>query len=459
MTHPYIPSTAPEEKAAMLREIGVDSVEELFQPIPDALRLHRPLQVPPAIPSEAMLERHVARILAQNENCVDNLNFMGAGCYQHYVPAVVDEIVNRPEFLSGYAGEPYEDHGRFQMLFEYQSLMAELLDMDVVNVPAIDGAQAAATAVRMAARITGRRVALVSEAILPDKLLVMRNYCAPDVDLVVVPVAASGLTDLAAIQARMDDSVACVYYDTPSYLGLVEEQGDLLAEACHAAGALLVVGVDPITLGALETPAAFGADILCGDIQTLGVHMQGGGGHGGFIATRDEPRFVLEYPSRLFGITNTVYPGEYGFGDVAYDRTSFADREHAKEYVGTQAALWGIAAGVFLALHGPEGMKELGEAMIERARYAATRMAGLPGVSVRYADRLFAKEFVVDFSGTGKSVADLNASLRKSGIFGGVDLTGWKAEFAGCALYCMTEIHTKEDIDALVAALAAAIAE
>ena len=168
---------------------------------------------------------------------------------------------------------------------------------------------------------------------------------------------------------------------------------------------------------------------------------------------------MLEYPSRLFGITNTVYPGEYGFGDVAYDRTSFADREHAKEYVGTQAALWGIAAGVFLALHGPEGMKELGEAMIERARYAATRMAGLPGVSVRYADRLFAKEFVVDFSGTGKSVADLNASLRKSGIFGGVDLTGWKAEFAGCALYCMTEIHTKEDIDALVAALAAAIAE
>ena len=144
---------------------------------------------------------------------------------------------------------------------------------------------------------------------------------------------------------------------------------------------------------------------------------------------------------------------------MAYDRTSFHDREHAKEYVGTQAALWGIAAGVFLALHGPEGMRELGEAMIERARYAATRIAELPGVSVRYADRLFAKEFVVDFSGTGKSVADIHAALRASGIFGGVDLTGWKAGMEGCALYCVTEIHTQEDIDALVAALAAVIAE
>jgi len=452
--HPYIPNSVPEVQAEMLREIGAASVEELYATIPERLRLKRAMNLPEPLLSEVELKKHVEAVLSRNTSCRDYLSFLGGGCSQHDVPAVCDEINQRSEFLTAYAGEPFEDHGRFQALFEYESLMGELLDMDVVNVPTFDGAQAASTSIRMASRITGRSHVLVSDTVSPDRLLVIRNYCRSDLKIEAVrhcPV--TGRVDLKDLKGKISKATAAVYFENPSYLGCVDDQGEKISDLIHRAGGISVVAVDPISLGVIEPPSHYGADIVCGDIQPLGIHMHFGGGHGGFIATRDEERFVREYPSRLFGIEETAVEGEYGFGDVLYERTSFADRDKSKEFVGTAAALWGITAGVYLSLMGPKGMQEIGKSIMQKSQYAAKRLWELRGASLSFPEAVFFKEFVVDFNKTGKSVKTINAALLREKIFGGVDLSEQFPEMGQAALFCVTEIHTKEEIDRLAESL------
>ena len=452
--YPYIPNSVPVVKRRMLEEVGAQSTDEFFEDVPEKLRLRKRMNLPEPLLSEYALKRHVEGILVRNKTCGEYLSFLGAGCWQHYVPAVCDEVNQRGEFLTAYAGEPYDDHGRFQALFEYASMMGELLDMDVVNVPTYDGLQAAATSIRMASRITGRRQVLVSGTIGPDTLSKVQDYCRPGIE--VRPVgydSETGQMDLDDLTAEISSATAAVYFENPSYLGLVETHGDQIAEIAHDHGALCVVGADPISLGVLAPPVAYGADIVCGDIQPLGMHVQFGGGHAGYVATRDEEAYVMEYPSRLFGIAPTSVPGEYGFGDVAYDRTSFAVREEGKEWVGTAAALWGITAGVYLALMGPQGMAEIGEGIMARSRYAMLKIDGIDGVRAPLFQSPHFKEFVVNFDGTGKTVAEINQALLAREIFGGKDLTGEFPELGQSALYCVTEVHTKDDIDRLVGAL------
>ncbi len=454
IVYPYIPNSVPAVKQQMLEAVGAKSVDEFYQDVPDELRLKRPLDLPEPFLSEYALRRHVEGILAGNRTCQETLSFLGAGCYQHHVPAVCDEINSRGEFLTAYAGEPYEDHGRFQALFEYASMMGELLNMDVVNVPVYDGLQACATALRMAARITGRREVLVSRTVGADKLSKFRDYCEHEMAIRLIGYdRATGQLDIEEVQARISDQTAAVYFENPSYLGFLELHGDAISRLAHAHGAVCVVGVNPISLGILTPPADYGADIVCGDIQPLGMHMQFGGGQAGFIATRDEPRYVMEYPSRLFGIAPTSVPGEYGFGDVAYERTSFAVREQGKEWVGTASALWGITAGVYLALMGPQGMADLGEGIMLRARYAAAQIGQIPGVEIPFFRSPHFQEFVVNFDGTGRTVAEINEALLARGIFGGKDLGGEFPELGQSALYCVSEVHTKDDIGWLVGAL------
>ena len=422
--YPYIPNSVPDTRAWMLQQIGAQSIEELYQDVPEELRLRQGLELPEPFLSEYALKRHVEGLLARNTAAGERLSFLGAGCYQHHVPAVCDEVNRRGEFLTAYAGEPYDDHGRFQALFEYASMMGELLDMDVVNVPTYDGFQATATSLRMARRLTGRRRVLLSRTISPAKLSKVRDYLQPGIEIELVGYEGdSGQLDLAALEAALTTDTAAVYFENPSYLGFVETEGEAIAEMAHRQGALCVVGVDPISLGVLTPPAQYGADIVCGDIQPLGMHMQYGGGHGGFIASRDEEAYVMEYPSRLFGLAPTRVPGEYGFGDVAYERTSFAVREEGKEWVGTAAALWGITAGVYLALMGPQGLAELGEGIMARARYAMLRLDRVAGVRAPLFRSPHFQEFVVNFDGTGKSVAAINKALLAEGILGGQDLS------------------------------------
>lgn len=451
--HPYIPNTVPEVRDAMLKEIGLTSMEQLHDAIPDSLKLQREMDLPPAM-NEYELRRHIDGLLAKNKHGGDYLNFLGAGCWQHFIPAVCDEINQRSEFVTAYAGEPYEDHGRFQALFEYQSLLAELVDMDVVNVPTFDWAQAASTAIRMAGRITGRKIVLLPRSVDPDKAAIIRNYCTPVMDLQYVDIdQVTGRMDLNDLRSKLSDDTAAIYFENPGYLGIIEDQGAEISELAHKINAVSIVGVDPISLGVLEPPSRYGADIICGDLQPLGMHMNFGGGQAGFIATRDEEKYVMEYPSRLFGIVPTEVEGEYGFGDVAYERTSFALREKGKESVGTQTALWGITAGVYLALLGPVGMQEVASTIIQKSHYAAKQISRIPGVSLRFENGTFFKEFVVDFNDTGLTVDEINQRLMETGIFGGKDLSSSYPAWGQCALYCVTETHTQADLDRLVDAL------
>jgi len=450
IVHPYIPNSVPAVKERMLEEVGAESVDEFYEDVPDGLRLREDMNLPEPFLSEYGLRRHVEGILSKNKTCNEYLNFLGAGCWQHYVPAICDEVNQRGEFLTAYAGEPYDDHGRFQALFEYASMMGELLEMDVVNVPMYDWMQASATSILMATRITGRREVLASKTIGTDELSKIRDYCKPWIELRLIDYdPKTGQMDLSALESEASSKTAAVYFKNPSYLGFIEGKGEEISRIAHEKGAMCIVGVDPISLGVMAPPVEYGADIACGDIQPLGMHMQFGGGHAGFIATRDEERYVAEYPSRLFGIAPTSVEGEYGFGDVAYDRTSFALREEGKEFVGTATALWGITAGVYLALMGPKGMREIGEGIMQRSCYAMAKISEIEGVRAPVFRSAHFKEFVVNFDDAGKTVEEINKELLGHRIFGGKDLTREFPELGNSALYCVTEVHTKEDIDGL----------
>ena len=454
IVYPYIPNSVPAVKKRMLEDVGAKSTDDFYQDVPESVRFRGKMDLPEPLLSEYALRRHVEGIMVKNKTCREYLSFLGAGCWQHYVPAICDEVSRRGEFLTAYAGEPYDDHGRFQALFEYASMMGELLNMDVVNVPTYDGFQATATSLRMASRITGRREVLVSRTVSAGMLSKIRDYCKPAVEVKLVDYdPETGQLDLDALKAGISSATAAVYFENPSYLGFIEFHGGEISGIVHDHGALCVVGADPISVGILTPPVEYGADIVCGDIQPLGVHMQFGGGQAGYIATRDEEEYVMEYPSRLFGIAPTSVPGEYGFGDVAYERTSFAIREEGKEWVGTAAALWGITAGVYLALMGPQGMVEIGEGIMARSRYAMLEMDRIQGVQAPLFHSPHFKEFVVNFDRTDKTVADVNRALLAREIFGGKDLTAEFPELGQSALYCVTEVHTKDDIDRLVGAL------
>jgi glycine cleavage system P protein (glycine dehydrogenase) subunit 1 len=448
--YPYIPNSAPRIKREMLDAIGVTDVEDLYGAIPERLRVPGLLDLPVPLVSEYALRRHVEGTLARNENCADTLSFLGGGCWQHYVPAVCDEIVNRGEFVSAYYGDTYADHGKLQALFEYASMIGELVELDAVSLPTYDWGSAAATSICMAARITERPVAVVPASIGSERRSIVEGYCEPWVELVTIPFdPASGLLDLAELRNALSEEVACVYFEMPGFLGTIETQAEEITRLADDVGALCAVGVDPISLGVLEAPTRYGADLVCGELQSLGVHMHYGGGLAGFVASPDEERFVSEYPTFLIGVGPTSVEGEYAFGEVVWERTSYVQRGDSKEYTGTTQNLWAIAAAVYLALLGPQGLADLGRGILERARYAARRLGEIPGVRAPALSAPFFKEFVVDFAETGRTVAEINRALRERGIFGGLDLSEQYRTLGQSALFCVTEMHSQADIDRL----------
>jgi glycine dehydrogenase subunit 1 len=302
----------------------------------------------------------------------------------------------------------------------------------------------------MAARITERPIAVVPATMGAERRSIVEGYCEPWVELVTVEFEPeSGLLDLERMRQALSEEVACVYFEVPGYLGTIETRAEEIAALAHQVGALCVVGVDPISLGVLEAPTRYGADMVCGELQPLGVHMHYGGGLAGFVASPGEERFVSEYPTFLIGLGPTVSEGEYAFGEVVWERTSYVQRGGSKEYTGTTQNLWAIAAGVYLALLGPDGLAELGRGVLERARYASRRLGELPGVRAPVLSAPFFKEFVVDFGDSGRTVAEINRALRDRGIFGGHDLSAEYPVLGQSALYCITEAHTQGDIDRL----------
>jgi glycine dehydrogenase subunit 1 len=336
-------------------------------------------------------------------------------------------------------------------------MICELVGMEVSGIPTYDWGSAAGNAIRMASRITGRREALVPRNISPARLSIITNFCNPTEtgDRITIRQvdydAGTAALDIGDLERKMSDRTACVYFESPSYLGVVEVQGDEISEIAHDHGAESVVGVDPITLGVLAPPSDYGADIVCGEAQPLGIHMHAGGGLSGFIASRDEERYVGEYPLRLISITGTEREGEHGFGQCRYERTSYIARENAKDWVGTTTTLWAIAAAVYMSLMGPEGMREVGESIISRSHYAAGRLSEIGGVKIPFSG--FFKEFPVDFSATGRTVTEVNRGLLKHRIFGGRDISAEFPELGQPALYSVTEVHTQGDLDRLASTL------
>jgi len=450
-------NSAPELRQELLDAVGVADPEELFVQIPADHRLQGELRLPRALASEAELSSHLRQVLRRNVSTEDALSFLGGGVWPHHVPAVCDEIAQRTEFVTSEWGTPASDHGRNQAWFEFASQLGELLDLDFVGLPVYSWGCAAGHAIRMAARITGRGAVLIPANLDPERLAVIRTYCAPPqmerhLDVVEVAVdPATGRLDLADLRARLGDTVAAVYLETPNALGVIETEVEQAAAAARAAGAETILGVDPISLGVLAPPGRVGADIAVGSTQPLGVHMHCGGGVGGFIATRDEERYARQYPTLQVSIAPTIVPGERGFTMTLFEQSSYGSRENGRDWTGNSVYLWTVVNAVYLSLMGPHGLRELGELILQRSHYAAARLGELPGVSVRWGG--FFKELVADLSGTGRRVADVDAALRERGIFGGIDLSA-RPGLDGCLLVCVTEVHAQEDIDRLVEALA-----
>lgn len=450
-SHPWMALSAPGVVDKMLAQIGVSSVEELFEQIPADHYRTTPLDLPPALTSEMELRRDLVSRLKKNESCEDNLSFLGAGVWQHHVPAIVDEIIGRTEFATNVWGSYQSDHGRNQTWFEFSSQLGALLNLDVVQLPVYSWGCATGHAIRMAAKITGRNKVLIPQLSDPERLSVIRTYCQPQEmqsSIEVIMVAAdptSGRFDLADLKAKLGPDIAAVYFENPAYLGTIESGAADIARLARAAGAETIVGVDPSSLGVMTAPGDYGADIVTGPVQPLGVHMQCGGGAGGFIASRDEEQYVRAYNGFLVSIASTIEEGQYGFGLACPHQNSYGMREDGNDWTGNSTYLWAIAGAVYMSLLGPEGFAELGRLIVSRSRYAARLLADVPGVRIVWPDTQF-KEFVVNFDDTGKSVAQINDALRAKGIFGGKDISGEGLGVGQAALYCVTEVHCAADI-------------
>lgn len=452
MQYPYIPNSNEAVRKEMLDFIGAKSVEEIYSFIPDEVRMKKPLDIPAPFTTEQELSKHMNSILAEDSTCEENISFLGAGCYDHYVPAICDEINGRSEFLTAYSGDTYADHGKCQAFFEFSSMIGELLDLDVISFPTYDGGQAASTALMMSRRINGRSKALVPENMNPNLLSQMTCYCE-GMQLIGVKAKENGQMDLEDLKAKLDSDVAAVFIQNPCFLGFFEEQGKEIGELAHSVGAEYVVYADPSSLGITEPPADYGADISCGEIQPLGIHMSFGAGLGGYLATRQEEKYVMNYPHHLHNIFKNS-KGQFGYSRALPERTSYYVRDKGVEYLGTCVGLWTVTAAVYLALMGPEGMRELGENILYKSNYAQKKLAGLKGVTMPYAGSHSFMEFVLNFDGTGKTVAEINKALLAKHIFGGYDLSREMPQLGQSMLVCVTEKTALSDIDKLADALA-----
>jgi len=454
-SHPYIPNSLPEIKQEMMQEIGIKSLEELYADIPEKYRLKKPLNLPEAL-SEFEVKKHVETLLSKNKTCSDMPVFLGAGCWPHYVPAVVKEIVQRSELLTSYTPyQPEISQGMLQALFEYQSMICELTAMEVANCSLYDWASALGEASRMAARLTRRNEILVPKFVHPERLATLQVYAEP-VGITVKRIEhhkETGQISLDDLKNKISDKTAAVYIENPSYLGFIENQVDEISREAHTHGAIFIVGVDPTSLGILKPPGDYGADIVVGEAQPLGNSMNFGGPLSGIFACRDDLKLIRQMPGRIIGMTTTMDGSRRGFCMALQTREQHIRREKATSNVCTNEALCAVASAVYMALLGPEGLRELCETIMHKANYAIHLLSKIDGVKAPVFKSTHFKEFTVNFDGTGLSVEEVNEKLLEQGIHGGKDVSKEFPELGKTAIYCVTEIHSKEEIEHLTAAL------
>jgi glycine dehydrogenase subunit 1 len=454
-SHPYIPNSQLEIKKQMMLEIGVKNIDELYTDIPEKYRLKKPLNLP-ATRSEFKVKRHVEALLSKNKTYYDMPMFLGAGCWPHYLPAVVKEIVQRSEFLTSYTPyQPEISQGMLQALFEYQSVICELTNMDVANCSMYDWASALGEVARMAVRVTGRREILIPRIIHPERAKTLQVYAEP-VGITIKNTAynvETGQIDLEDLGSKISEKTAAVYIENPSYLGFIESQVEEIGKEAHDYNALFIVGVDPTSLGILKPPGEYNADIVIGEAQPLGNSMSFGGPLLGIFACRDDMSLIRQMPGRIIGLTSTVDGNTQGFCMALQTREQHIRREKATSNICSNEALCAVASTVYLTLLGPHGFRELGETIMYKTNYAMRLLSEIEGVKAPIFKSAHFKEFTVNFDSTGLSVKDVHEKLLQHNIHGGKDISKEFLEFGNTALYCVTEIHSKEEIDCLAEAL------
>jgi glycine dehydrogenase subunit 1 len=453
--HPYIPNSQPEIKKEMMQEIGIKSIDELYADIPEKYCLKKPLNISEAL-SEFEVKRHVETLLSKNKTYNDMPVFLGAGCWPHYVPAVVKEIVQRSEFLTAYTPyQPEISQGMLQALFEYQSMICELTSMDVANCSMYDWASALGEAARMAARITGRREILIPKIIHPERAATLHVYAEPP-GIMIEQVAyerENGQINLEDVKNKISDKTAAVYLENPSYLGFIETQVDEISEEAHAHGALFILGVDLTSLGILKPPGEYDADIVIGEAQPLGNAMNFGGPLLGIFACRGDMNLIRQMPGRIIGLTTTMDGGGQGFCMALQTREQHIRREKATSNICSNEALCAVASAVYMALLGPQGIRELGETIMYKANYAMRLISEIDGVKAPIFKSAHFKEFTVNFDGAGLSVKKVHKKLLQHKIHGGKDISKEFPELGETAIYCVTEVHSKEEIERLAEVL------
>jgi glycine dehydrogenase subunit 1 len=441
----YILNT-PEDQQAMLASIGVSSIEDLFkQQVPDALRLNRPLNVPPAL-SEIELTQHVTALATRNQPTGTAVCFLGGGSYDHFIPAVVDAIAGRSEFYTAYT--PYQaeaSQGSLQAFFEFQTLICQLTGLDVANASLYEGGSAVAEAVIMAMNVNPkRRKVLIPESVHPEYRLVLSTYLANlDAHVETLP-TPNGFLDPDDLKKAVDDDTICVVAQHPNFFGCLEEP-QALADIAHARGALFIASFYPISLGLLKRPGQYGADIAVAEGQCLGTAMSYGGPVLGLMACREE--FVRKMPGRLVGQT-TDRNGKRCWVLTLQTREQHIRREKATSNICTNQGLFALRAAVYLTALGPQGLKETAELCLRKAHYAADQLAR-KGLSPRF-KRPFFNEFTL------RSTQDVPTLLRKllgQHYHAGLALGTWYPAFRDCFSLAVTEKRTRAEIDGLVAAV------
>jgi glycine dehydrogenase subunit 1 len=430
-----------QDKREMLARIGVASTEELFACLPSAVRLDRPLDLP-AAQSEPELVRTM-EALADRNTFGGFASFLGAGAYEHFIPVVVDSLSGRTEFVSPYTPyQPEVAQGTLQSIFEYQTLVCQLTGMDVANASLYDGAMAAAEAVLMAARVNGRTKVLLARSLHPQYRETIRTYTRNlGLTLEEIGFGECGGMVTAELESKLGPDVAGVIVQSPNFFGVVE---DLVK---FSALALFIVAVaEAVTLGLLEAPGRLGADIVCGEGQSFGLPPAFGGPYLGFMScTKDTMR---QLPGRLAGLTKDV-DGKRGFVLTLSTREQHIRREKATSNICTNQAWCALRATMFLETLGHDGLREMAVQNVHKARYAAARLAALPGVKLRFSGAFF-NEFVLELP---KPAAEVAAALQAKGLLAGLPLGSYYKELDRALLVCVTEVKTKENIDALAAAL------
>ncbi len=432
----YIPDSSEEE---MLKEMNFTR-EKLFSDIPKDLRSDLKLWNEK---SEIEVKKEMKRILDKNKIM---LNFLGAGVYNHYIPSVVKEIMRRNEFYTSYT--PYQaevSQGMLQALFEYQSLMAEVLDMDVVNCSMYDWATSLAEAALMCYRVKKKPRFIISKNIHPERKKVLETYTEDILEIVEIGYDENGI-DLEDLKKNIDNCCG-VYIENPTFLGYFEQNLEEIEEIVHKNDALIVAGVDPISLGIIKPPGEY-ADIAIG--ESVGYPMSFGGPLLGIFGVKNDMNLIRKMPGRLIGATEDL-DGNLGFVMTLQTREQHIRREKATSNICSNEALCAVASAVYLAFLGKKGLKEIGELCMKNANYTMRRINEIKGFKAPLFNSLHFKEFTVHH----ENMKEIDKKLLENNIQGGVILDRIGFDLKDTALYCVTEMHTKEDIDKLISILEA----